>query len=160
MVCSGCHADLPETTGPTHEYMLSSPACWAVFGELLAREYSNPSLMRLHRLTVDAYAVQHPGVDVPPARRSVGVHLSRLYLLLERGWPVERANDAMLVINRFKDRCEWLAPPSMAGTLTVQDVMGATSQDEHEERVMAWARSVWSAWGIHHETVRRWCASL
>jgi len=110
MRCVGCQAEFGEIDGPTHEYMLSSPDCWAAYGEVLAREYSDYRLTRLHRLTVDTYAVQHPGVNVPAARRSVGLHLSRLYLLLEAGWWTERANNAMPAITEFKDRCDWLEP--------------------------------------------------
>jgi hypothetical protein len=104
MLCPGCRADLPNTLGPTHDYMLSSPACWALYGEILAREYSDYRFMRMHRLTVDTYAVQHPGIDVLAARRSVAVHLSRLYLLLERQWPMERANDVALAISAINKK--------------------------------------------------------
>ncbi|HEY0797091.1 MAG TPA: DUF5946 family protein [Acidisarcina sp.] len=155
MICPGCQASFEDTEGPIHPYMLSAPACWATYGRILATEYTDYRLMRQHRLTVDTYAVQHPGINTRAARRSVGVHLSRLYLLLERGWPIERANEAALAINRFKDQCEWLVPPSMLGTLSVIDVAGAPARDsaslndaaieDHEARVKDWAASVWSA---------------
>jgi hypothetical protein len=160
MRCIGCHAEFTQIDGPTHEYMLSSPGCWAAYGEVLAREYSDYGLTRLHRLTVDTYAVQHPGVNVPAARRSVGLHLSRLYLLLEAGWSIERANNAMPAITKFKDRCDWLEPPSMTGTSSVLEVLQSASSEEHEKRVRAWAESVWKAWAVHHATVRKWCAGL
>jgi hypothetical protein len=99
-------------------------------------------------------------VNLPAARRLVGVHLSRLYLLLEAGWSTERANNAMFAITEFKDRCDWLEPPSMTGTLSVLEVLQAASSEEHEMRVRAWAESVWKAWALHHATVRKWCASL
>ncbi|MFC1547249.1 hypothetical protein ACFL5M_01855 [Candidatus Neomarinimicrobiota bacterium] len=35
-----CGAMVPDIEGPLYEYMTSSPGCWAVFGEVLAREYS------------------------------------------------------------------------------------------------------------------------
>ena len=47
--------------GPTHPYYGCSPACWARYGEVLAREFQDPAYFGLHQLTVDAYAVQHPG---------------------------------------------------------------------------------------------------
>lgn len=162
MRCVGCQAEFAEIDGPTHEYMLSSPGCWATYCEVLAREYSDYRLSRLHRLTVDTYAVQHPGVNVPAARRSVAVHLSRLYLLVEGGWPMERANNAMNAITAFKDRCDWLEPPSMTGTLSVLELSQAQapSNQEHEKRVRAWGESVWKAWAVHHASVRKWCAGL
>jgi hypothetical protein len=160
MLCVGCQAEFSDLDGPTHEYMLSVPACWAVYGELLAREYGDYRLANLNRLTVDAYAAQHPGVNVPAARRSVGVHLSRLYLYLEAGWSMERVNNAMPAILEFKDTCDWLEPPSMVGTLSVLDVSRADSTEAHETCVRSWAESVWKAWTPHHHTVRKWCATL
>lgn len=59
--CPGCGAQLPDIEGPVHRYMTSSPACWRLFGELLAAEYSDPDLIVTHRLSVDTYAIQHPG---------------------------------------------------------------------------------------------------
>jgi Family of unknown function (DUF5946) len=132
--------------------MLSSPGCWAAYGEVLARGFSDYRLTRLHRLTVDAYPAQHPGVNVPAARRSVGLHLSRLYLLLECGWSMERANNATLAITEFKDRCDWLEPLTMIGTLSVREVLQVASNQEHENRVRAWAASVRKAWAVHHDT--------
>src|ERR1700692_904137 len=91
---------------------------------LLARLWRS-ACARVQRLSTYAAAPTHggyvcgtaPGVNVPAARRSVGLHLSRLYLLLEGGWSMERANNAMLAITEFKDRCEWLEPAHMLGAL-------------------------------------------
>lgn len=59
--CAGCGAVFPDMQGPTHAYMQSSPACFAAFTKLLAAEYSSAALRSVHRLTVDTWAVQHPG---------------------------------------------------------------------------------------------------
>lgn len=55
--CMGCGGVFAEIQGPTHRYLESSPGCWAAYGEVLAREYSDPAYFQVHRLTVDAYAV-------------------------------------------------------------------------------------------------------
>jgi hypothetical protein len=163
MLCIGCQGIFPDTpspdTRPTHEYVLSSPGCWAVYGEVLAREYSNPTLMRLHKLTVDTYAVQHPGIDVPPARRSVAIHLSRLYLFIERRLPIEQVEAAMPRILAIKDQLPWLTPPSMQGALTIQSLADA-SPSHHEAALLAWAQSVWTAWTPHQPTIRQHCAGF
>ena len=65
--------------------MTCSTSCWQRYGELLAAQYSDLERMVFHRLVVDTYAVQHPGGDDPRAVRSVGIHLMRLCLFLERG---------------------------------------------------------------------------
>lgn len=163
--CCGCGDLFPEpaaseTAAPTHPYILSSPGCWQAYGELLAREYQDPRYMHVHRLTVDAYAVQHPGVDTPQARNSVGIHLSRLFLLFERGWPIERANGAMLIITAKKQAYPWLTPPANPGLLTVRHPLAAATPEQHADRVEQWARSVWTAWAEHHPTVRTWCEAI
>ena len=110
--CPGCGAVFPQRDGPTHPYMASSPACWAAFGEVLARQYSDPALLPVHRLSVDAYAVQHPGEPSRQSIQSVGVHLIRLCLFLEHGLTPEQANDAMLTAGKVKHSFTWLEPPA------------------------------------------------
>jgi hypothetical protein len=151
---------VPDVVGPTHRYIGASPGCWKIYGEVLGREYEDYSRFApVHRLTVDAYAAQHPGEPSPQAIGSVGVHLIRLHLQLERGLPHDRANAVMLHISsRLKKDFVWLDPPPNLGDLTVLHVHGARDPDDHVERVRTWARSVWEAWSPHHETVRRWAA--
>jgi len=154
--CCGCGAELPAGEGPVHRYMTSSPSCWAAYGAVLAREYGDRRYARLHRMSVDAYAVQHPGTESPPAIQSVAVHLCRLCLVLEEGISIEQANDAMLAIQTVEGRFRWLEPPAKRGEITVADVFAAATPEAHLERVEAWARGVWAAWAPHRATVRGW----
>jgi len=154
--CPACGGEYPDIQGPVHRYMTSSPGCWAVYGEILAREYNNPGFFEVHRLTVDAYAVQHPGSTDRQSIQSVGVHLVRLCLFLEHGLSAEHANDAMLKAAKNKHRFRWLKPPESLGGITAADVAKAGSIDRHKELVRAWAQSAWDAWSDHHQTVRSW----
>jgi hypothetical protein len=154
--CPGCGIGLPSFDGPVHRYMYSSPACWHMFGHVLARGYGNADYTDVHRLSVDAYAVQHPGDDSRQAIQSVGVHLVRLCLFLERGLSPRDANDAMLKAARQKASYQWLERPAVPGSVTVKDVMAAEGVEPHRAAVHAWARSAWSAWSAHHDLVRRW----
>ena len=158
--CVGCGAPVPAESGPAHRYIGASPGCWRLYGEVLGREYEDYARFApVHRLTVDAYAAQHPGEPSPQSIGSVGVHLVRLHLQLERGLPHDRANDAMLEISsRLKKNFVWLEPPASLGDATVLDVLDAREPEEHIERVREWAASVWGAWAPHHETVRRWAS--
>jgi hypothetical protein len=135
--------------------MESSPGCWATYGKVLAREYGNPAAYGPnHRLSVDAYAVQHPGQPSPQSIQSVAVHLIRLCLLLERGLEMSRANDAILKATESKKKFVWLEPPSSRGAVTVIDVHRAKNPQEHVMRVREWAESAWRAWSPHHSQIR------
>ncbi len=150
----------PDTPGPTHRYFGSSPGCFAAFGEVLAREYSDLDLMECHRFSVDAYAVQHPGQPSPQTIKSVGVHLVRLFLLFEHGLDMKRANDAMVSLSTIKHDFWWLSPPETRGDVTVADVWNATTPEEHKPLQQQWAHSAWKAWAPHHETIGVWAARL
>lgn len=153
--CIGCGAEFGPIDGPVHPYMTSSPACWAAFGRILAAEYSDPRLMAVHRLSVDAYAVQHPGESSRQAVQSVGLHLARLYLQLERNILPGSANDAMLNLGKRKSGLPLLArPPSFS--ITVADVAPVAGTTEHEAVVRDWARSAWDAWTHVHDFIRNW----
>ena len=84
--CFGCGGLFPAADGPTHAYMLSSAGCWAAYGKVLVREYADPLLFAAsHRLTVDAYAVQHPGnADDRRAVQSVWLHFAALDAIFQR----------------------------------------------------------------------------
>ena len=155
--CLGCGAEFPPFDGATHPYMLSSAGCWAAFGAVLAREYADPGLFAVHRLSVDAYAVQHPGLPSSrPATQSVGLHLARLTLQLERGLSPERANAAMLQLAEHKARFHWLEPPASLGAITVAQVAPLLDPVQHAAAVRAWARAALDAWQAHRPTIERW----
>lgn len=154
--CGGAYADVD---GPVHRYMRSSPGCWAAYGEVLAREYGDASFFEVHRLTVDTYAVQHPGSTDRQSIQSVGVHLIRLFLLLECGLPAELANDAMLEAAANKHAYTWLEPPPNLGDITVADVVMAEGVEEHKSLVRSWARCAWDAWSDYHGAIRTWAPS-
>lgn len=154
--CMWCKGAFPDGDGPVHKYMESTPGCWAAFGRVLAREYEDQRLFPVHRLTVDAYAVQHPGVPSRQSIQSVGVHLVRLCLFLEHRLAPERANEAMLAAASHKSRYQWLEPPESLGLLTVADIEAASSVEEHLCTVRNWAAQMWQVWSPHHSTVRAW----
>jgi hypothetical protein len=143
--------------GATHRYLESSAGCWAAYGEVLAREYSDPTLFaQVHRLTVDTYAVQHPGQPSSRSIQSVALHLVSLCLTLEHGATPQAAMAALRAGAGIKSRYTWLAPPIASDVLTVAHVLPATAAQAHAEAVRAWALGVWSAWSTHHATVRSW----
>lgn len=153
--CPGCGLETSRDSGPTHPYIGASPGCWAVYGEVLAREFSDPALMTVHQLTVDAYAAQHPGVPGRRSAQSVWLHLATLFLVLELGHDPKVGPAVHKHLVRLAE-FPWLEPPEPVGTLTVAHVHGTATVDEHRERVWEWARDVWAAWRPHHAAVRDW----
>lgn len=158
--CFSCKGPVPDIDGPTHEYILSAPGCWKRYGEILAKEYMPENYdPDLHRITVDAYAVQHPGNSERRAIQSVNVHLISLHAIFEEK---ARGNDANALMKQaladdaFIERLQWLEPPSFDGTLTVSDVINASSSNEHADGVRRWGISVWEVWrNKHYDAIAR-----
>lgn len=146
--------------GPIHRCMTSSPGCWAIHGEVLAREYGDATFAARHRLTVDAYSVQHPGTPGPQSIHSVALHLIGLYLVLEKGLSLDFATRALKPLSQQKGAFQWLKPPASMGALTVAEVARAENRIAHVAAVDAWAASAWQAWGTHHDQVRIWAQVL
>jgi len=158
--CPGCGVVLPAVDGPVHRYMESSAACWARYGEILAREYSDPELMQeCHRLTTDTFAVQHPGRPSPQSIQSVAIHLIALHAVLDLGLSHEQTR---ALLSRAADNMQfqWLDRPANLGAVTVADVARAGSNAEHIEAVRSWANAAWQAWSPHHAQVRAWMERL
>jgi len=134
--------------------MLASPGCWAAYGSVLAEGAVSPLLTPHGTLTVDAYAVQHPGVPGPQATQSVWVHLITLHLLLERGWPAEQAIRLRTIAADSSSGWSWLDPPDSMGPATAIDVVQAEA-DDAGDAVRAWVDGAWAAWEPHHLAIRR-----
>jgi hypothetical protein len=156
-ICPSCDARVRDFDGATHEYIGAVAGCWEIFGEVLAREYEQPAYFAVHHLTVDAYAVQHPGTPSPHAIQSVGGHLISLYHELELGTGYQERIAAMKHASRIaRERFTWLEPPADRGTITVLDVHAADSATAHQQIVRQWADTMWQAWSAHHDTIRQW----
>ncbi|MEP1421593.1 MAG: DUF5946 family protein [Erythrobacter sp.] len=150
--CGGQFA--PISDGSTHAYMLSSPGCWAAYGELLAREYADPALFAAaHRLTVDAFAIQHPGD--PKERRAVQsywIHGASLWLVLREGQSHRQATQALKTLagGDYPDRP--LEPYPFA--MTHADLLAAPVE-QHAQLARDWAYESLEGWrGAHDEFAR------
>jgi hypothetical protein len=120
---------------------------------VLAAEYSEPGLRQVHRLSVDAYAVQHSGDGSRQAVQSVGLHLARLHALLERRLEPEAADAFMLRAAARKSLLRPLQAPAHFA-VTVADILPLSGTRCHAEAVRDWARSAWDAWAHEHDFVR------
>jgi hypothetical protein len=152
--CFSCHGLVPLVIGPVHPYMKSSPGCWKLYGEILALEYSLDNYDPLmHRITVDTYAIQHPGEPERRAINSVNLHLIRLYLVLHNQVEGSKANEVMKILSentKLKEKFVWLEPPSFENTITVVDVWNAHDRQSHSKVVTKWGLSVLERWIEKH----------
>ena len=154
--CPGCGTRyLPQMLDETHPYIGASPACWATFGEVLAREFGNPTFGRVHRHTVDVYAVQHPGTDDRRQRQSVALHLIGICHWLDHDLGMERLNAITQRLASSGRDWPWLDPPA-AFPMTVVDILEARDGPEHVQLVRRWAETTWEAWSAHLDVVQAW----
>jgi hypothetical protein len=123
----------------------------------MGREYSIPELMEVHRLSVDTWAVQHPGDGTRRAIQSVGLHLARLMIQIEDELPADQAHAAMLRFTARKAELPEL-PPRRAYALTIADVVHAAEPHDHRCAVRRWARTTWDDWADQHDFIRAWAS--
>lgn len=155
-VCPGCGAVLPDPGNVAPPHSGSSPGCWGLYGDVLAREYGEWSYPAIHRLTLDTYGAQHPGDHSPKSVMAMAIHLIALHLMLERGLSPKRVPSEIGRLVSDPSAFLWLEPPPHTGQRTIVDVAGARNLREHQSRVEWWARSVWQTWSDHHDVIRRW----
>jgi hypothetical protein len=159
--CVGCGAFVSNSDESTHDYIGSTPGCWSIYCEVLAKEYSDYRFGRVHRLTVDSYAVQHPGKPERRSIQSVAVHLIGLHLSLELKFDRMLAPKILQAAADRSDSFSWLEPPESLGLMTIVDVHRAGDDpNEHTRLVNEWAHSTWKAWGRHHPKVRQWASEI
>ena len=130
--------------------------CRELFGTLGTREFENRDYFRAHRLTVDAYCLQHPE-QYMKSSKSAAAHLSGMCWSLERGRtlhlppPLKRWVDGPRRYVRVPP-----PPPGDRGRLTVMSLVGAADAADYERRALEWARSAWQAWSAHWPQARAW----
>jgi hypothetical protein len=141
--CEDCGANVAQ----------GKAGCLQIFEEILAREFSDYRYGKIHRLTVDAYSLQHPEAYMRSAK-SFAAHLTGMCAALEYEdtAALNRAVQKWLSANPKIDKPVHL--PDQRGTLTITYLHSASDVDEHKRSVREWARDVWSAWSEHHDLAR------
>lgn len=144
-ICEDCGALVPD----------GKAGCLKIFEEVIAKEFGDYRYARTHRLTVDAYSLQHPEPYMRSGK-SFAAHLTGMCAALEY--------DATLEINRAVQK--WLNGPRVVdkptrlpdhrGELTILHVRAEIDPEEHHKRVREWARSVWRAWREYHDLAKQW----
>ncbi len=149
--CYGCGALVDDVEGRPHNYLGTTQGCWNLFGQILAKEYGEYNYPEsTHRLTVDTYAIQHPGQAGRQSKQSVNVHLIGLYFILVMQLRGDQATNKIGALLAKKPSFEWLEPPVPNGQKTILDVLTAGNKEEHELKVREWATDVYMCWYTKH----------
>lgn len=128
--------------------------CRRMFEEVIAREFGDYRYGRIHRLTVDAYCLQHPEPYMRSGK-SFAAHLTGICAALE----YEDASDINQAVQKWLSGTPSIDKPTRLprnrGELTITHIHEAADAEEHTRRVRQWAQSVWNAWGEHHALAKR-----
>ena len=152
--CYGCGALVDDIEGLPHKYIGATQGCWDLYGKVLVKEYGEYNYPKhTHRLTVDTYAIQHPGQPGKQSIQSVNIHLISLYYVLIKNMNGASATKMIGKILENMPTLKWLEPPTPNGRITVVDVLKATNQEEHERVVLKWAENVFDCWFSKHKQV-------
>lgn len=146
---------LPSTTEVVHPYMVSSPGCWAGFGELQATEMARFGYPPAHGLVVDAYAASHGGDGTERRdRQSVFIHPMAICAALEQD--VSAASRTVLLRRVTAGHPDWpaLTCPPGHPRLDFTHLVGNQAYDAYADRAHEWARAVWEFWEPVHGQVR------
>ena len=128
--------------------------CVKLFEAILAREFSDYRYGKIHRLTVDSYALQHPD-EYMRSGKSFAAHLTGMCAALEHedGFAVNQVVQRWLSTNPQIDKPADI--PKQRGSLTISYILNAEDTEVHIKRVREWARDIWAAWSEHHDLASR-----
>ncbi len=132
--------------------------CLTMFEEVIAREFGDFRYGRRHRLTVDAYALQHPEPYLDSAK-SFAAHLTGMCLALEFEDPAALNQAVRRWLDGPRDLTKPARLPVRPAALNVSHVHRASSAEEHLARVGEWAASVWREWTDFQPLAREWIAA-
>lgn len=151
-VCPGCGFG-GESDGPAHAYMSFSAACWARYGEILAREFGQRNYWPAHRVLTDACCGQHSVGGDRRARQSLHIHLAALMLHFD-----DDATDKTIVkFLRDASKLKTFSPlsiPPENHMVSIAQVHSAKSAQEHCAAARLYGQDVLDAWKIHHPVFR------
>lgn len=130
--------------------------CREIFTALGVRAWEDARIGRLHWISVDAYALQHPD-EFCASAKSFAAHLTGLCAALEH------ADDPTLrpALQRWLNGGSPVTKPDLPdvrGSLTIAGVQAAAETSDYERVVEAWTRDVWAAYAPLQALAREWIA--
>lgn len=134
--------------------LMSSKRCQEIFETISIKEFSDFRYAKVHRLTVDTYALQHPHIYMISAK-SFAAHLTGMCCAME----YDNDPDLLRLLQQWLNGKKQLEKPQMLdnlGRLTISHVAHAKDASEHIKLVHEWAANVWSAYYVYHGLARDW----
>jgi hypothetical protein len=132
----------------------SKQECKDFFETILAKEFSDYRYGKIHRLTVDAYCLQHPNVYMISAK-SFAAHLVGMCCAME----YENDSDLLRALQKWLNGKKSLEKPEMLkqfGNLNISHLAAATNPIEHSKLVREWAEAVWKDYAVYHDLAKDW----
>ncbi len=132
--------------------------CDETFSQLIGEEFSNALLFRAHRLTVDAYCLQHPEKYMISSK-SATAHLAGICWSLE----IEESVHMPPALKQLVDgpqQFERIAVPApqQRGAVNILHLTELTDPQDYLRAAREWAQSAWTAWPHAWEQTRAWIA--
>ncbi len=129
--------------------------CQAMMDELLARDFSDVTYFRYHRMFVDIYCLQHPDRYCISAK-SLAAHLTGLCWFIDNDGSRAVGSESLRRWLNGTPPMEKPEIPSFRGERTIADVRDAPDSEAYGQAVELWARSTWKAYSILHSLARQW----
>lgn len=142
--CSGCGWVTAE----------GKAGCRARFDQLCARDYSQPTSYRYHRMLVDAYCLQH-WEEYGPTGKRFAAHLAGLCCAFEH----DSHPSVLRALQGWVTRASTLPLPELPanrGAVTIGDIPAEAEDLAYVRAVEGWARAVWEAHASLHPLARQW----
>jgi hypothetical protein len=156
-ICPRCKLVSPSCDIPPKNVLATSNGCWAKYGEILAREYSDPACMVIHHLTVDAYFAQHVAFEPSAlAIASQNTHVIALYLNRCKGYDGAAMRAARAVIAKKAPVLgTWIEPPTDLSATNISELLAVTDAQDHLRLVESWTAAVWKAWEVRAPEIEK-----
>ena len=129
--------------------------CQTLADELLARDFSDALYFAVHRLSIDAYSVQHPE-RYCAGRHGLVAHLGGLCSILEGGASPAVGDPALQRWLSGGPQVEHPTPPAFRGAVTVLEAHHASDPASYAAAVRRWAESAWEAYAELQPLAREW----
>ncbi|MGA2096240.1 MAG: DUF5946 family protein [Candidatus Acidiferrum sp.] len=121
----------------------------AAYDEVYAYTIGRPGFILQH--VVDAFAVQTANDESKPIGVVFG--LVGLYLHVEKQFSGRQVQRVHMELGRRKREWPRLQVPEDRGSMTVADVLAASTGPKRDMAINNWCRSVWNAFSINRQTI-------